>query len=272
MVDGPDLPPPAGSRFARWLERWRGRGRHPDRKPYVRRHEGFVSLQFVRSQTQSRMVAGDPDRLLVDYTRTMFAALLWQPAPRVTGMVGLGGGSQVKFAHAHLPDTCIEVVENNPHVVALRREFGIPDDDTRLRTRIDDGAAFVAAQPARFDVLLVDGYDEHGIPAELSTQSFYDACRDALTAQGVLACNLYVRDPQAHIARLKQAFGDACVLVVDEPRMSNRVAFAWRGALPALDADALVARVRAPVRALLPDVFHRIALRMVRQRTLHADR
>ena len=94
--------------------------------------DGFVSLQFVRAQTQSRMVAGDPARLLIDYTRTMFAALLWRPAPRVLGMVGLGGGSQVKFAHAHLPGTRIEVVENNLHVVALRRDFGIPDDDARL--------------------------------------------------------------------------------------------------------------------------------------------
>ena len=38
---------------------------------------------------------------------------------------------------------------------------------------------------------------------------------------------------------VKDAFGADQVLVVDEPRMSNRVAFAWRGALPTLDAEAL---------------------------------
>ncbi|MEN5116877.1 transferase [Luteimonas sp. TWI662] len=254
--------------WARWLAHWRGRS--APKRPYVRRHDGFTSLQFVRRQTQSRMVSGDPDRLLVDYTRTMFAALLWQPAPAVLGMVGLGGGSQAKFAYRHLPDTRIEVVENNPHVVALRAEFGVPADDARLEVVIDDGAQFVASRRARFDLLLVDGYDEHGIPAALSSQAFYDDCRDALVADGVLACNLYVRDPDTHVARLQQAFGQAQVLVVDEPKMSNRVAFAWRGPLPAFDAAALVARVPEPVRALLPEVFARIAARVVRHRTMAA--
>lgn len=238
------------------------------RRPYVRRHAGFASLQFVRRQTQSRMVCNDPDRLLVDYTRTMFAALLWQPVPATLGMVGLGGGSQLKFAHRQLPATRIEVVENNPHVMALRSEFGVPDDDARLQVVLDDGARFVAARPGAFDMLLVDGYDERGIPAALSTQAFYDACRDALGERGVMACNLYVRDPQVHVGKLQHAFGESHVLVVDEPKMSNRVAFAWRGDVPGVDAEALVSRVPAQVRALLPEVFPRVASRIVRHRRL----
>ena len=257
--------------FRRWLDRLRGASARL-RKPYVRHHDGLVSLQFVRRQTQSRMVADEPDRLLIDYTRTMFATLLWQPAPGVLGMVGLGGGSQAKFAYRQLPETRIEAVENNPHVVALRRDFGIPDDDARMSVVVEDGARFVAQRPAHFDVLLVDGYDAHGIPAALSTQDFYDACRDALTAAGVMACNLYVRDPQAHVARLEQAFGAANVLVFEEPKMSNRVAFAWRGALPALDAEALADRVPLALRSLLPEVFPRIALRLVRHRTVTGRR
>lgn len=253
--------------IGRWIDRLRGADTGP-RKPYIRRHDGLVSLQFVRRQTQSRMVAGDPDRLLIDYTRTMFAALLWQPAPKVLGLVGLGGGSQAKFAYRQLPGTRIEAVDNNPHVVALRREFDIPDDDARLAVTIDDGVRFVEAHPGRFDVLLVDGYDAQGIPAALSTQAFYDACRDALTGAGVMACNLYVRDPETHVARLRRAFGDGQVLVVDEPKMSNRVAFAWRGPLPALDAQALAERVPLQVRTLLPEVFPRLAVRIVRQRTV----
>lgn len=253
--------------LGRWIDRLRGGASGP-RKPYVREHDGFVSLQFVRRQTQSRMVGNDPDRLLVDYTRTMFAALLWQPAPAVLGMVGLGGGSQAKFAYRQLPGTRIEVVENNPHVVALRGAFGIPDDDAQLSVVVDDGVRFVSERRGHFDMLLVDGYDEHGIPAELSTQTFYDACRDALTGSGVMACNLYVRDPETHVEKLRAAFGADHVLVVDEPKMSNRVAFAWRGTLPALDAEALAARVPISVRSLLPDVFPRIAVRVVWHRTV----
>ncbi|WP_158238411.1 MULTISPECIES: transferase [Luteimonas] len=269
MTDASQAPVRTGW-LRRWLARLRGEAAPRLRKPYVRHHDGFTSLQFVRRQTQSRMVTGDPDRLLIDYTRTMLATLLFQPAPRVLGMVGLGGGSQTKFCHRHLPTTRIEVVENNPHVVALRDAFGIPADDARLRVVVDDGAAFVARQPAHFDVLLVDGYDETGIPPVLSTQAFYDACRDALTAQGVLACNLYVRNPGVHIERLQQAFGARQVLVVDEPKMSNRVAFAWRGPLPERSADAWIARVPSAVREPLAGELARLAARLVRHRTLSA--
>src|SRR5690606_4896620 len=63
----------------------------------VRERDGYVSLHFIRGQTQSRMRSDAPEHLLIDYTRTMLAALLWRPKARRIGIVGLGGGSQVKF-------------------------------------------------------------------------------------------------------------------------------------------------------------------------------
>jgi len=50
--------------------------------PQVRRNWRYTSLQFEGSVTQSRMLTWWPGRLLVGYTRTMLAALLWQPQPR----------------------------------------------------------------------------------------------------------------------------------------------------------------------------------------------
>jgi spermidine synthase len=211
------------------------------REARLRRHGDFVSLQFTRGQTQSRMLADDPDHLLIDYTRTMLAALLWQPRPACIGMVGLGGGSQAKFCYRHLPGSRIEVVENHPGVIALRRDFGIPDDDARLRVELDDGARFVRARRDRFDLLLVDGYDPRGIPEALSTQDFYDGCRAALADGGVMAGNLFCADPAPHVERLERSFGSERVLVLEEAKMSNRVAFAWVGRAPAGD-DASVER------------------------------
>src|SRR5690606_41117238 len=65
----------------------------------VRRHDGFVSLQFVRGQTQSRMRGNAPEHLLIDYTRTMLGVRLWNPRPARVGIVGLGGGSQRSEEH-----------------------------------------------------------------------------------------------------------------------------------------------------------------------------
>jgi spermidine synthase len=201
------------------------------RKPTVRRRGNTTELQFVRGVSQSQMVTRDPDRLLIDYTRTMLGALVLAPRPRNIGMIGLGGGSQAKYCYRHLPGARIEVVENNPHVLALRRRFRVPDDDARFHVLLDDGARFLRDRRGRFDLLLVDGYDEAGIPAVLSTQDFYDDCRAALADGGAAAFNLYCADAAAHVERLRKAFGDGRVLVIEELRQSNRVAIAWSGSI-----------------------------------------
>jgi spermidine synthase len=199
------------------------------RRPFIRRRWNTTELQFAHGVSQSRMLTFAPDKLLIDYTRTMLGALVLVPQPRSIGMVGLGGGSQAKFCYRHLPDARIEIVENNPHVLALRRRFRIPDDDARFRVVLDDGARFLRARRGHYDLLLVDGYDETGIPRELSSQQFYDDCRAALTNGGAMAINLYCSDAQRHIERLRRSFGQHHVVVVEEMRQSNRVALAWVG-------------------------------------------
>ena len=258
-------------RRKRWWQRWpawrtrtpaadaEAEGRRP---PTVRRGWRYTELQFTGGVAQSRMRTFRPDHLLIDYTRTMMAALLFRPQPRRLGMVGLGGGSQAKFCHRHLPDTRVEVAENNPQVVALRRRFRIPRDDARLQVFLADGADFLRDRRGRFDVLLVDGYDETGIPAALSSQRFYDDCRDALADGGVMACNLYATDFAAHAEKLRRSFGHGRVWVLEERRQSNRVAFAWKGdPFPEgrLDLAAIMARMPPGAARELADVFASVA-------------
>ncbi|MGJ4728371.1 fused MFS/spermidine synthase [Luteimonas sp. SDU101] len=203
-----------------------------------------------------------PGHLLIDYTRTMMASLLFQPQPARIGMIGLGGGSQAKFCHRHLPGARLEVAENNPHVLALRRRFRVPDDDARLRVLLADGAGFVRERPGCFDILLVDGYDASGIPEALSSQAFYDDCRAALAPGGVLAGNLYATDFKDHVRKLQRSFGRDHVWVLEEARQSNRVVFAWTGEpFPGgrIDLPAVLARIEPAARLELGDVFTRVA-------------
>ncbi len=195
----------------------------------VQRNWRHTELKFAGSVVQSRMHTFRPGRLLVPYTRTMMASVLLQPRAEMIGMVGLGGGSQAKFCHRYLPGARLEVVENNPEVVALRRRFRVPDDDGRLQVFLDDGARFIRQRRGRYDLLLVDAFDPSGIPPALSTRGWYDDCRDALAPGGVMATNLYCDDAGPHLEKLRRSFGDARVLALQEPEMSNLVAFAWRG-------------------------------------------
>ncbi|MDI1272965.1 transferase [Polaromonas sp.] len=198
--------------------------------PFVREDGASRSLHFTLGELQSRMLLHQPWRLDVDYTRTMMGFLLFQPAPAHIGMIGLGGGSLAKFCYRQLPASRMTVLEINPHVIALRREFQIPDDDARFAVIAADGARYLQTAAPVFDVLLVDGFDQDGQPAALCSQRFYDDCFAALGERGVLVVNLHHDHPDYPLLadRIHRSFSGNAVEVMSAEK-SNAIVFACRG-------------------------------------------
>lgn len=218
----------------------------PTGAPVILDEDDGLSLCFGDVSVQSRMLEADPTRLVLEYTRLMMGVLLFQPAPARLAMIGLGGGSLAKYCAARLPDADFTAVEISPEVLALRDAFGIPADGPRFRVLCEDGAAFVRRAGAPFDVLLVDGFDRGGQPADLCSAAFYDACHERLSADGVLVVNLHSNEPDcdACIARLGTAF-DGRTVVVRAAGSANAVVFAGAAAPFPPPFATLVARLRA---------------------------
>jgi spermidine synthase len=86
------------------------------------------------------MLASDRDILVLSYTRTMTAFILFNSEPKRIAVIGLGGGSMPKWCYRQLPSTDITVIEINPKVVPLRDQFYIPAGDDRFRVICGDGA------------------------------------------------------------------------------------------------------------------------------------
>jgi spermidine synthase len=139
-------------------------------EPIVYQDEDRLTLQFQIGEIQSEMLAHNPNFLVLSYTRTMMAFLLFHSDPRRIAMIGLGGGSMPKWCYRQLPSADITVIEINPKVIALRDEFHIPPDDYRFRVICEDGADYVARTSELTEVLLVDGirYSWAAAPALLA--------------------------------------------------------------------------------------------------------
>lgn len=196
---------------------------------------GVRYLHFSSNWVQGAMRVARPWALELDYTREMMAALLLRPDgdwPRSVLLVGLGAASLTKFLHRHRPEAKLTVVEIEPAVVAAARQyFKLPDEDERLSIVIGDGAEFVAASQKRFDLILVDGFDENARSGMLDTLPFYLNCKARLTSAGLMAVNLLskrrgVRDAMGRIA---EAF-DGRALCFPSCDSGNVVAFAAAGA------------------------------------------
>jgi spermidine synthase len=159
-------------------------------KPFTLDNGQIRYLYFSFDFIQSAMRISDPDALDLRYTRKMMGFLLFNPNPRNIAVIGLGGGSIVKFCYRRLPQARLTAVEINPHVVALRDEFCIPPDGARLRIIHGDGARFVAGHDGDIDALLVDAYDRDGIAPSLASRGFVEDALKSLAPGGVLVANL----------------------------------------------------------------------------------
>ena len=199
-------------------------------KPYVYESRTAKALHFSIGEIQSRMRLADPYALDLEYTRLMMGFVLLHPRPKQIVMIGLGGGSLAKFCHRHLPESQIQVVEINPHVIALRDQFHVPPDGERFVVVPGDGARYVRLRARRPDVLIVDGFGPEGQPARLCSQRFYDDCAEMLQPGGVLVVNLHRghRHHDIFVDRIQRSFAD-CALAVQDSDSSNSIVFACKG-------------------------------------------
>jgi len=195
--------------------------------PRLHTNSQTISLSFESTLIQSCMRLDAPSELVLDYTRTMMGFALFNPSPRSVLMIGLGGGSMLKYMHEHLPDADLTTVEISQGVIDMRHEFLIPPDDHRHRIVCADGAAFVRKPPHAYDLILVDGFDGQGLPEALCSRSFYKHCREALTPEGLLVANVQADTTQTReiLQRLGKAFSSA-MITVESDEGGNEIAIA----------------------------------------------
>jgi spermidine synthase len=195
---------------------------------------GIRYLHFGSEWVQGAMRIARPWSLELVYTREMMAGLLLQQAanwPRHVLQIGLGAGSLSKYMYRHLPQCRMTVVEINPQVEFIARQyFNLPDDPMRLDVRIEDGADYMLRGERQFDYILLDGFDADAKAGALDTLPFYQACRAHLSDKGLLAVNLLGKNKgfQASVERIREAF-DQRVLVFPSCDSGNTIAFACAG-------------------------------------------
>jgi len=213
----------------------------------------------IGDSVQSEMRLDDPIALVCDYTRKMMGFLLFCPQPRHILMIGLGGGSLLKYCHRHLSQTRVTAVEIDANVIAMRSHFQIPPDDARLTIAHADGAQHVADMvdaSERTDVLLVDAFDRRGLARSVSTREFLGNAKRVLTDSGVFVMNLDQSEAgSAELVRMMQSeFGEPVIPV--DIGWGNTVAFAG----PALSDRGRLASISSRAR----QVRHELGLRFPR--------
>lgn len=146
--------------------------------------------------SQSCTLLAHPDHLAFDYTRAMVALLLlWEPQPQRILLIGVGGGSIPIALQLVRPGIDIDAVDIDEAVLRVaQRYFGLSPGPS-LRLHALDGRDYVASARAQglvYDAVLLDAFDEAGIPPALFGDAFLSDIRALLSPSGIFLANTFV--------------------------------------------------------------------------------
>jgi spermidine synthase len=135
-----------------------------------------------------------PGRLVSEYSRLMMAGLYVQPQPRRILAIGLGGGVVPTVLQQLLPEAEIDVVEIDPAVVRVAGSHFNFRAGPRTRVHEVDGRVFVKGQLTagqKYDLVLLDAYDNEYIPEHLLTVEFLREVAGLLGPGGAVVSNTW---------------------------------------------------------------------------------
>ena len=154
-------------------------------------------------------------------------------------ILGMGTGTYASQLLRYYPEFKIEGVEIDGKITALAREYFDLSRDIEVVTY--DGRAYLQATDKKYDVIMVDAYQDITIPFQMSSSEFFTLVREHLKENGVMVVNLNMRSSEA--GDINSYLGDTAasvfgeVYTADVPRSTNRELFA--SASGVIDASAL---------------------------------
>ena len=132
------------------------------------------------------------DRLTGMYYDYAMAAPLMLKDKKAADMdmliLGMGTGTYATQCKKYLGDVNVEGVEIDGKITQLSREYFSLSDDIPVTTY--DGRAFLNATDKKYDVIMVDAYQDITIPFQMSSIEFFTLVKEHLSEDGVMVVNM----------------------------------------------------------------------------------
>ena len=174
-------------------------------------------------------------------------------------ILGMGTGTYATQCNKYFGNMNIEGVEIDEKITQLSRKYFSLSDNIPVTTY--DGRAFFNASEKKYDVIMVDAYQDITIPFQMSTQEFFSEVRDHLNDGGVMAVNLNMRGDENDPDDINHYLSDTIstvfdhIYTVDVPDYTNRVLFATNAAdAKTVFADNVAKENRQDLRTLMNTV------------------
>jgi len=103
-------------------------------------------------------------------------------------VLGMGTGTYAKQCKKYFSNTSIKGVEIDQKITDLASEyFKLPDT---INVTTYDGRAYLNATDEKYDVIMVDAYQDITIPFQMSSLEFFTMVKNHLTKDGIMVVNM----------------------------------------------------------------------------------
>lgn len=103
-------------------------------------------------------------------------------------VLGMGTGTYAKQCEKYFTNASIEGVEIDEKITNLASKYFKLPDTVKVTTY--DGRAYLNATDKKYDVIMVDAYQDITIPFQMSSKEFFIMVKDHLTKDGIMVVNM----------------------------------------------------------------------------------
>ncbi len=208
----------------------------------------YLSTNVLFGVQSVKMKDGGLTGMYYDYALAapFMASAEAETAPLRVLVLGNGSGTYATQCRSYFPACSVTGVEIDGKITDLaERYFSLPDDVPVVEY---DGRAFLQAADEKYDVILVDAYQDITIPFQMSSAEFFSLVRGHLDPGGVMVVNMNMHsDGESSINEylcdtIASVF--PFVSTVDVSNNTNRELFASMDADPATLLSAAVPSVK----------------------------
>ena len=144
-------------------------------------------------------------------------------------ILGMGSGTYAGQCRRYFPQAAVEGVEIDEKITDLARtHFELPDD---VKVTTYDGRAYLKGISKKYDVIMVDAYQDITIPFQMSSAEFFHEVKNHLTEDGVMVVNMNMKSQEK--GNINEYLSDTiasvfpCVYTVEVESGTNRELFAF---------------------------------------------
>lgn len=204
--------------------------------------EGEINDKKIRVLQLDRAIEGgiflESDELPFLYTRYYSLYKIFYPQAEKALFLGGGAYSTPRKLLSEINNIKkIDVVEIDPQLYALAKEYFMLKDDERLFNHIADGRRFLRKANENYDFIFTDVYYSiSSIPVHFTTKEFFQLAKDRLSQDGFFVMNIIGQLKEgadqlilSEIKTFRSVFKSSYFFAVDSPNKKSLQNFIFLG-------------------------------------------